>query len=205
MTFMYCRLCGNAIGEDATFCSHCGQKLTSEYTQPTNKLVGSKSFIALLWWTLIVIILGILICDDWEDALILIPIYFGVILLVYTVMYNQKTKENKSANLREEDIEYTLSEFADKYGKMQICKYQDPEGVLHHKCIFTRSTDVGFSPETGELTAKEIVDNKSILIIRKIPYSDAYVIRCKKGCKVIKHKPSITPPPLSKISDDIHL
>lgn len=202
---MYCKSCGNTIGENTIFCSHCGQRLAPEDAKPQNNFVGSKSFIALLWWTLIVIILGILICYDWEEALILIPIYFGVILLVYTVKYVQKTKGAESANVREEDIEYTLSEFADKYGKMQVCKYQDNEGVLHHKCIFTRSTEVAFSLETGELNAKEIVENKANLIIRKIPYSDAYVIRCKNGCKVVKHEPSITPPPLSKISDDINL
>ena len=204
---MHCKHCGNTISEDTVFCSHCGQRLISEDTQPTNKFVGSKSFIALLWWTLIVIILGILICYDWEEALILTPIYFGGILLVYTIRFYKKTQDLKKSpdDNHQDDAKdvtgYSLQKFSEIYGKMQICRYQDDYGVTRSKCVFTRSIDVYFGSDIGELNAKEIVENKELLLVQKKLYGDGYVLTVKDGKTIIRQLSSSVLPPLDKVSD----
>ena len=207
---MYCKFCGNTISEDTVFCSHCGQRLISEDTQPTNKFVGSKSFIALLWWTLLVLILGIILysdSEDFENVIPLFPIYFGVILLVYTKRFHKKTQDmKKSPDDNDQDdakdvTGYSLQKFSEIYGKMQICRYQDDYGVTRSKCVFTRSIDVYFGSDIGELNAKEIVENKELLLVQKKLYGDGYVLTVKDGKTIIRQPSSSVLPPLDKVSD----
>jgi hypothetical protein len=87
---------------------------------------------------------------------------------------------------------------------MQVCRYLSKNGELRSKCTFTSVTEVEFDGNIGELSATEIVENKSVLMIKKIPRSGAFLISCKDGAKIIKCKSSTAPPPLDKILDNNH-
>ena len=86
---------------------------------------------------------------------------------------------------------------------MQICRYQDHYGVTRSKCIFTRSIDVHFGSDIGELNAKEVVANKNILLVQKRLNDDEYIMTTKAGETIIRQPSSSIPPPLDKISTNI--
>lgn len=219
---MYCRFCGIEIKDNSKFCHECGKSIAdpddkAKSTKTISSLLNSvykspKDIIYLLWWTLLMFILGIILYSDsgdFEDILLLFPFYFGVILLVYTIrFYRQMQDLKKSAddnNLENtEDVTtYSLQKFADIHGKMQICRYQDEYGVTRSKCVFTRSIDVHFSSNISELNAKEVVANKNILLVQKRLYDDGYIMTTKAGETIIRQPSSSIPPPLDKISTNI--
>lgn len=207
---MYCRFCGTRIESDSKFCQECGKSITEHNNPQTTKMTPgrldlikkhSKDVIYLLWWTLFILILGIFAyydCRDFEDVIILLPLYFGVILFVYTRRFYKNRKD-----LGEEVAEYSLQDFANIYGNMQICRYIDQYGVARSKCVFTRSIDVGFSREVGELNTKEVAANKKNLLVKKLPHGDGYLLIAKEGATIVKYPSTSTPPPLDKVSNKI--
>lgn len=211
---MYCRFCGIEISDDSKFCHGCGRSIVelddkAKSSKKISYLLNSlyknpKDFIYLLWWTLLMFILGIIIWD-FEDIILLFPIYFGVILLVYTIRFYKQTQDLKKStddNNQEnpKDVTaYSLQKFSEIYGKMQVCRYQDDYGVTRSKCVFTRSIEVYFGTDIGELNAKEIVANKNILMVQKKLYGDGYIITTKTGETIIRQPSSSVPPPLDKI------
>lgn len=213
---MYCRFCGIEINDDSKFCHECGRSIAelddkAKSSKKISSLLSSlyknpKDFIYLLWWTLLMFILGIIIWD-FEDIIPLFPIYFGVILLVYTIRFYKQTQDLKKStddNNQEnpKDVTaYSLQKFSEIYGKMQVCRYQDDYGVTRSKCVFTRSIEVHFGTDIGELNAKEIVANKNILLVQKKLYGDGYIITTKAGETIIRQPSSSVPPPLDKILD----
>lgn len=219
---MYCRFCGIEINDDSKFCHGCGRSIAesddkTQNTKPVLSLRSSiykspKDIIYLLWWTLLMFILGIILYSDsgdFEDILLLFPFYFGVILLVYTIRFFKHTQnwKNSSDNNNSENAEdvtaYSLQKFSEIYGKMQVCRYQDDYGVTRSKCVFTRSMEVHFGTDIGELNAKEIVANKNILWVQKKLYGDGYIITTKAGETIIRQPSSSVPPPLDKVSSNI--
>lgn len=210
------------INDDSKFCHGCGKSITesddkNKSTKNISSLLNSlyknpKDFIYFLWWTLLMFILGIILYSDsgdFEDILLLFPFYFGIILLVYTIRFFKHTQDckksadNNNHENTEDVIAYSLQKFSEIYGKMQICRYQDHYGVTRSKCVFTRSIDVHFSSDVGELNAKEIVENKNILLVQKKLYNDGYIIVAKAGETIIRQPSSVVPPPLDKISNNI--
>lgn len=187
---MYCQFCGESVADNAIFCMHCGQKLLDVSVKSENKLVSKfnisqKYKIVLMWWTLIILIIGVIVyldTEDFVDTLPLFPVYFGGILLAYTIRYCKRKKESTGADnktvtkSKSDDDEYTLMQFAEKYGDLQICKFQDNNGVMRSKCVFVRRKEVYFSTEIGELNATEIVKHKSSLVIKKSQYSGDYIM-----------------------------
>ena len=188
---MYCLFCGESVADNAIFCMHCGKKLLDVNVKSENKLVSKfnisqKSKIVLMWWTLIILIIGVIAYldrEDFVDTLPLFPIYFGGILLAYTIIYRKRNNESTDADKKkvtksksDDDDEYTLMQFAEKYGDLQICKFQDNNGVMRSKCVFVRRKEVYFSTEIGELNATEIVKHKSSLVIKKSQYSGDYIM-----------------------------
>lgn len=215
---MYCRFCGIEINDDSKFCHGCGKsiaelddkaKSSKNISSLLNSLYKSpKDFIYLLWWTLLMFILGIILWD-FEYILPLFPIYFGVILLVYTIRFYKKSQDwkkssdNNNSENAEDVTAYSLQKFSEIYGKMQVCRYQDDYGVTRSKCVFTRSIEVHFGTDIGELNAKEIVANKNILLVQKKLYGDGYIITTKAGETIIRQPSSSVPPPLDKVSSNI--
>ena len=189
---MYCQFCGESVADNAIFCMHCGQKLLDVSVKSEKKLVSKfnisqKYKIVLMWWTLIILIIGVIVyldTEDFVDTLLLFPVYFGGILLAYTIRYCKRKKESTGADNKtvtksksdDDDDEYTLMQFAEKYGDLQICKFQDNNGVMRSKCVFVRRKEVYFSTEIGELNATEIVKHKSSLVIKKSQYSGDYIM-----------------------------
>lgn len=214
---MYCRFCGIEIQDNGKFCHECGRSIaeSDDKTKTISALrnavyINPKDFIYLLWWTLLIFIIGIILYSDYgdfEDIIPIFPIYFGVILLVYTIRFFKHTQDwkkssdsNNSKNA-EDVTAYSLQKFSEIYGKMQICRYQDDYGVTHSKCVFTRSIDVYFGSDIGELNAKEIVENTELLLVQKKLYGDGYVLTVKDGKTIIRQPSSSVPPPLDKVLD----
>ena len=215
---MYCRFCGIQIEDNSKFCHRCGNSITEiNDNSQINKTIASrfdfiykhpKDVIYFLWWTLLVFIISIIVYNDNEDfvdVIPLLPIYIGVILLVCTIRFYKKKQDSANSNqeIAKEETEYSLQDFADIYGKMQVCRYQDEYGVTRSKCVFTRSIEVHFGPDIGELNAKEIVANKNILLVQKKLYGDGYIITTKAGETIIRQPSSSVPPPLDKVSSNI--
>lgn len=215
---MYCRFCGIQIEDNSKFCHRCGNSITEiNDNSQINKTIASrldfiykhpKDVIYFLWWTLLVFIISIIVYNDNEDfvdVIPLLPIYFGVILLVCTIRFYKKKQDSANSNqeIAKERTEYSLQDFADIYGKMQICRYQDEYGVTRSKCVFTRSIDVYFSKDIGELNAKDVATNSKILLVQKQRHGDDYLLIVKDGAKIVKHPSTSVPPPLDKISDKI--
>lgn len=216
---MYCRFCGIEINNDSKFCHGCGRSVaeSDDKTKTISALrnalyIGPKYFIYLLWWTLLMFIIGIILYSDhgyFEDVIPIFPIYFGVILLVYTIRFFKhtqglkKTADDNNQENAKDVAAYSLQKFSEIYGKMQICRYQDNYGVTRSKCIFTRSIDVHFGSDIGELNAKEVVANKNILLVQKRLNDDGYIMTTKAGETIIRQPSSSIPPPLDKISTNI--
>ena len=214
---MYCRFCGIEINDDSKFCHGCGRSITEsdDKTKTISALsnavyINPKDFIYLLWWTLLIFIIGIILysdCGHFEDIIPIFPIYFGVILLVYTIRFFKHTQDWKKSSddstqgITKDVTKYSLQEFAELYGKMQICRYQDEYGTIRSKCVFTRSIDVNFSRDIGELTAKEVVANKNNLVIIKQQYGDGYLMMAKEGETIVRQPSTSVPPPLDKVSN----
>ena len=127
--------------------------------------------------------------------------------MVYTIRFYKKTQDlKKSPDDNDQDdakdvTGYSLQKFSEIYGKMQICRYQDDYGVTRSKCVFTRSIDVYFGSDIGELNAKEIVENTELLLVQKKLYGDGYVLTVKDGKTIIRQPSSSVPPPLDKVLD----
>lgn len=79
---------------------------------------------------------------------------------------------------------WSLIAFAKKFGKMQVGKFANGDtGEIFKSCIFTDSantrTFVAFSSKMGELTPKEIAQQKNDLQVVQLE-SGNYKL-CKKG------------------------
>jgi hypothetical protein len=79
---------------------------------------------------------------------------------------------------------WSLSAFARQYKRMQVGDFVNSEsGECFKSCIFTDSADnkvfVAFSSKLGELTPKEIAEQKDSLQVLQLE-SDHYVL-CKTG------------------------
>lgn len=215
---MYCRFCGTSINEDCKYCPECGKFLAEidDYTKTAKTFAtlhnslnkSSKDTMYFLWWTLLMLILGVIIYDGkFYDIVPLFPLYFGGILLVYTIRFYKRSQDLKKSSddstqgITQDVTQYSLQEFAELYGKMQICRYQDEYGTIRSKCVFTRSIDVNFSRDIGELTAKEVVANKNNLVIIKQQYGDGYLMMAKEGETIVRQPSTSVPPPLDKVSN----
>ena len=105
---MYCRFCGIEINDDSKFCQGCGRSIaeSDDKTKTISALrnavyINPKDFIYLLWWTLLIFIIGIILysdCGHFEDIIPIFPIYFGVILLVYTIRFFKHTQDWKKSS-----------------------------------------------------------------------------------------------------------
>lgn len=208
---MYCKFCGQEIGTDSKFCRECGKNIKEQNDNTLEtKIVDNghnsiyknpKTILCLLWWTLLALIGGFIAYNDHhrvKDILTVFFIYLGVILLVYTIYYYKKHKDSiqSSEQSSKESAPqspkvYSLQEFADIYGKMQILRSRDDYyGVTHSKCIFTRTktVNVWFGNEIGELSAKEIVINKENLLVQERLYDDDFYLIAKPGSTIIRQQ-----------------
>lgn len=223
---MYCSQCGCQLPDSSNFCSSCGYKINSVVcdSKKDNTLVSllpvSKGnlILYLSWWSLAALVFLIFIWVDNESilpALFVLPVYVGIPLIAFTIFRNQDknkkqgdkrviTKDDTSLNMSNKleslPTEIPLLDFANEFGKMQVCKAADKNGNIHSKCIFTKVTEVQFSTSIGELTASEISENKEKLVVLKTK-DKKYQLSLKNGSKLNKTTHSELPPPIDKISE----
>lgn len=78
---------------------------------------------------------------------------------------------------------WSLISFARIFGKMQVGEFANKDtGELFKSCIFTKGDDhtfVAFSSKMGELTPREIAQQKDNLQVVQLQ-SDNYIL-CRKG------------------------
>lgn len=201
---MYCKFCGEQIADNAIFCHVCGKHLVDE-TKPNNDRPLSRNNIALLWWSLIMLTAWIFVYlgndRSFANTLVIFPMYLGVILIAYTKKHiSNQPSGSKQTGDNINNKECSLTEFAKKHGKMQICKFHDEDGVLRSKCIFTNTTEVNFDNTIGELSAQEISNNKNNLMVRYVDDYDIYVLSVKNGNSLIRMPSANTPPPLDMVN-----
>lgn len=223
---MYCSQCGCQLPDNSNFCSSCGYKINSvipnvpKENRSISILPVSKGnlILYLAWWSLAALACLIFIWVDNESilpALFVLPIYVGIPLIVYTI-FRRKDKNKKLSNncdipndeshlsasikLESKPNEMPLLDFANEFGKMQVCKAADKNGRIHSKCIFTKVTEVTFAYSLGELTASEISENKQKLVVSKTT-DGQYELRLKSGSTLNKTADSELPPPVDKISE----
>ena len=227
---MYCSQCGCQLPDNSNFCSSCGYKINSVISIVPQKdgaisiLSVSKGnlILYLAWWSLAALACLIFIWVDNESilpALFVLPIYVGIPLIVYTIFRKKekdKDKDKKQSNncdipkdephlsasikFESKPNEMPLLDFANEFGKMQVCKTADKNGRIHSKCIFTKVTEVTFAESLGELTACEISENKQQLVVSKTAEGQ-YELTLKRGTTLNKATDSELPPPVDKISE----
>ena len=223
---MYCSQCGCQLSDNSNFCSSCGYKINSVISNVLKEdrlnsiLPVSKGnlILYLSWWSLAALAFLIFLWYENESilpALFVLPIYVAIPLIVYTIFrvkYKDK-KQSDNCDIPKDDIHSGVSnnvepmpnkmpllEFANEFGKMQVCKAADKNGRIHSKCIFTKVTEVTFADSLGELTASEISENKQKLVVSKTT-DGQYELRLKSGSTLNKTADSELPPPVDKISE----
>lgn len=220
---MYCRNCGKEILEDSKYCSACGYSTSSDSIKNKKIKLGeliepfSKPTIIFIiaWWTVAALVCTILLWIENEDfvpALIVVPIYIAIPLLVYTIYYFRNKRSGNTSitpssipnqithSIHEDSSIIPLVDFAKDNGKMQVCKAANKDGHIQSKCIFTKIIEVNFSSNIGELSAKEISENKHGLVIKK-ENSGTYTLTAMEGYSLQTSKDSELPPPIDKISE----
>lgn len=213
---MYCNYCGNSLSDNSIFCSSCGYQVnpTKNTTDKTNNkeiALFSKDNLILYvsWWSVVALFFLIFIWYDNRSilpALFVLPIYLGMPLIIYTFFHCKRKKEqkvndcveSKSSIVQRESNEMSLLDFAQEFGKMQVCKVADRSGNIHSKCIFTKVTEVKFSNSIGELTASEISENKQNLVVSRT-IDGQFELIIMNGTSLKKASESELPPPIDKI------
>ena len=75
--------------------------------------------------------------------------------------------ESKTEFINEDNKLIPLTAFAEKNGKMQLCKAATNNGDMIRYILFTKETRVELSPETVEFSPLEIKDHKEELVIHE--------------------------------------
>ena len=63
---------------------------------------------------------------------------------------------------------YSLLDFANNFGKMQLCKAANSTGEIYQFALFTKETKVSLATSLSEISPSEIAKRKNKLIVREL-------------------------------------
>ena len=184
----FCKFCGEHVGTEL---AAAPRKNAVEWFQSKSRRSRLIMIIGLLWLFASFCFLVVFYspdpdCYDSDGILAVILIFYGIPLVAWSVWYyikylrkghNKEQTLDKDINneevapdiINKQSDLIPLLDFAKENGKMQVGTYASGDsGIIKARCLFTRTTYVDFSPELGELSAKEISLKKEHLFVKRV-------------------------------------